>query len=69
MKIDWQKCVLNIRNEGLAAHRIAKKCGMDAVTAQRLARGEIKEPRFSQGLKLLDLHLGICPDKHAGLIQ
>ena len=64
MKIDWSAVVNNIRREGLSATSAARKVGADATTLQRLARGEIKEPRFSQGLALLDLHYALCPDRH-----
>lgn len=62
--IDWQKVILNLRASGLSASATARRVKADAATVQRLARGEIKEPRFSQGLALLDLHLALCPEKH-----
>lgn len=53
--IDWQRCTLNIRTR-VSLARAAKQVGMDASSIQRLARADIKEPRFSQGMALLDLH-------------
>ncbi len=37
---------------------------MDDRTIHRLQRGEIAEPKFSQGLALLDLHVKWCAEKH-----
>lgn len=68
MNINWQACALNIRQAGISLARAADRCGMDQATLQRLARGEIREPRFSQGVKLLDLHLDLCGDKHKELL-
>jgi hypothetical protein len=67
--IDWQRCMLNIRSAGMAVTRASEQCGMDPATGMRIARGDGKEPRFSQGMKLLDLHLALCPDKHGELKQ
>lgn len=64
MNIDWSAVVNNLRREGLSAATVARKVNADPATVQRLARGEIKEPRFSQGLALLDLHYALCPDRH-----
>ncbi len=62
--IDWQKLILNLRSAGLSTLMVSKRANMDAQTVTRFARGELKEPRFSQGLALLDLHLIACPEKH-----
>jgi len=40
---------------------------MDEGTLCRLARGETLEPKFTAGVLLLDLHLQLCADRHAGL--
>lgn len=64
MKIDWQKVILNLRNVGVSTRLIRNTASMDESTVRRFARGELKEPRFSQGLGLLDLHEKFCPDRH-----
>lgn len=62
--IDWQRVVLNIRQQGLSVAAIARRVRMDADTLRHYARGEVREPRFSQGVELLNLHHALCPDKH-----
>ena len=64
MLIDWQQIVLNLRTAGVSQTAIAKRINMDATNVRRLGNGEKKEPTFSQGMKLLDLHEALCPEKH-----
>lgn len=64
MKLDWQKIILNLRRAGFPVEAQARRVGMDPDTLRHYARGECREPRFSQGLALLDLHLSVCPDQH-----
>ena len=64
MNLDWQAVVLNIRSAGLSVTAQARRVGMAPQTLRHFARGECSEPRFSQGLKLLDLHHQHCPEKH-----
>ena len=65
MTFDWPKIVLNIRRSGLSYRAIERKVGMDKDNLGRYARGELTgDPRFGQGLKLLDLHFALCPDRH-----
>ena len=64
MLIDWQKIVLNLRTAGVSQTAIAKRINMDATNVRRLGNGEKEEPTFSQGMKLLDLHEALCPEKH-----
>jgi hypothetical protein len=53
--VNWQRLLLNLRKiHALAV--VAKKCDIDAATLRRLARGETLEPKFTQGVKLIDLH-------------
>lgn len=67
MKIDWQRVVLNLRNEGLSGAAIARKIQRDESVIQRIARGESKRVGFEEGLALLDLHHDLCPTKHQGI--
>lgn len=62
--VDWQRVCLNIRGSGLPLSTAAKQIGSDWQHLNRLARGEVAEPRFRTGLRLLDLHLERCPHKH-----
>ena len=61
--IDWQKVCLNLRGYR-SLETVAKQIGTDAAHLRRLARGEVQEPRFNTGVKLLDLHFEKFPDKH-----
>lgn len=61
--IDWQRVCLNLRRyKSLAT--VAREIGVDSRHLQRIARGEVKEPRFNTGVKLLDLHYEKCADRH-----
>ena len=64
--VNWQQCALNLRRV-MPLRRIARKVSMDEGTLCRLARGETLEPKFTAGVLLLDLHLQLCADRHAGL--
>ena len=64
MLIDWQQIVLNLRTAGVSQTAIAKRINMDATNVRRLGNGQKNEPTFSQGMKLLDLHEALCPEKH-----
>lgn len=53
---DWSALLNRLRaRSAIPLARTAEQVGMDERTINRLARGEIREPRFSQGLHLLDL--------------
>jgi hypothetical protein len=64
MTVDWQRVILNLKSGGVSYRTIAKRCRCDESTVGHLVRGEQREPKFSTGLALLDLHLSMCPDKH-----
>lgn len=61
--IDWQKVCLNLRRYK-SLSTVARELGVDDRHLQRLARGEVSEPRFNTGVKLLDLHFEKCSDRH-----
>ena len=63
--IDWQRVVLNLRSAGLSATAVARRVGSTPESVLHLARGEVADPRWSTGLKLLTLHHKICPEQHA----
>ena len=66
--IDWQKCALNLRRYKPLS-QIAKEIGSDWRHLNRLARGEVKQPRFDTGVRLLDLHYDKCRDRHGELLR
>jgi len=67
--IDWQRVCLNLRQQYGNLHRVAKLTQLDERHLQRLARGEINEPRFNSGIRLLDLHYDAMQDKHASALM
>lgn len=62
--INWQTVTLNLRRHYGPLTKVAKKVGSDERHLRRLARGEVEQPRFNTGVKLLDLHSDVCPDRH-----
>ena len=53
--VDWSLLLQLLRKHAGPLARLAPRAGMDERTINRLARGEIQQPRFNQGLLLLDL--------------
>ena len=51
--VDWATLLPLMRRHRPLRH-IGRDCGLDDQTIGRLARGEIQEPRFGQGIRLLD---------------
>lgn len=64
MNIDLQKVCINLRACYKTLSQVAKEVGSDWRHLNRLARGEVMQPRFDTGMRLLDLHLDVCPDRH-----
>lgn len=64
-EIDWQKVTLNLRRYYKPLATVAKEIGSDWRHLNRLARGEVKQPRFNTGIKLLDLHYDHCRERHS----
>lgn len=61
--IDWQRVTLNLRRYKPLS-QVAKEIGSDWRHLNRLARGEVQQPRFDTGMRLLDLHYDKCRDRH-----
>jgi len=61
--INWQQLTLNLRRHKPLS-KIAIQADIDAGTLRRIARGDTPEPKFSQGIRLLDLHYDLFPDRH-----
>ena len=64
MNINWQTVTLNLRKFYKPLSQVAKEVGSDWRHLNRIARGEVEQPRFITGVKLLDLHLDKCPERH-----
>ena len=66
--IDWQRLTLNLRHHYKSLWTVARELGLDGAHLNRLARGEINEPRFNSGVKLLDLHYDVMGERHAEIL-
>lgn len=69
MNIDWQMLALNIQ-QNVPLAQASKKARLNKGYLSQIARGELLEPRFSIGVKLLDYHLDVCGvEKHKKLAK
>lgn len=57
---DWSKLLLELRSKGLKSPAIARHAGVDATTIRDLIGGRIKEPKYSVGEAIKDLHGRLC---------
>lgn len=62
--INFQQIIINLKQSGLSYKRISQLCNIDAQHIAHIARYEVKEPKFSVGIKLLNLHFDKCKNKH-----
>lgn len=60
--IDWQTVTLSLRTHYKPLATVAKEVGSDWQHLNRLARGEVSQPRFDTGVKLLDLAYDVLPE-------
>ena len=68
--IDWPMCITRIRNRKRWSTRaLGSAIGTSHTTISMIERDMMKEPGFTVGLRLLDLHLEVCPAEHASLIK
>ncbi|MHB8392178.1 MAG: hypothetical protein ACYDBH_21805 [Acidobacteriaceae bacterium] len=51
--VDWQLLALKLRRHAPLEH-ISKEIGRHPSWLSHIARGEVTEPKFSDGIKLLD---------------
>lgn len=66
--VDWQKLALDLRTVGVPHAQASKAIGEHSGYVAQLARGEVREPKFRQGVALLNLHSDKCgPDRTAAL--
>ena len=67
--IDWQKVCLNLRSNYKPLATGAREIGAKDKHLCDLARGEVMQPRFLTGVKLLDLHYDVMGDRHKEAMQ
>ena len=61
VRVDWVQLALNLRSRGgLPLSRASVRIGRHRSFLPQLARGEVQEPKFSDGIELLDLHFDVC---------
>lgn len=60
--IDWQRIVLDLR-QIMSCRALDKKLNRHLDYTAKIARGEIQEPRYSDGVLLLALHQKLCKEK------
>lgn len=53
--VDWSELLVRLRARAGPLSRIARQVGMDVLAINKLARGEVYEPKFSHGIMLLDI--------------
>lgn len=68
--IDWQRVVLNIQRHK-ALQNASIEIGRNHSYLSHIARGEItQEPKFTDALRLLDMHLDLCgADEHRRIVR
>lgn len=59
--IDWQKLTIALRQHYKPLEQVADEAGMSRQHINRLARGEVAEPRFNSGVRLLDIAYDVLP--------
>jgi len=65
-RIDWQRVFTNLRAVGVPVSRVAVEAGMAWQTGERYAAGAVRRPpAMLQALRLLDLHIERCPERHS----
>ena len=67
--IDWSIVCNHLRARYKPLSTIGKEIGSDWQHLNRLARGEVVQPRINVGIKLLDLHFDYCRDRHNASIM
>ena len=65
--INWKRLVINLMKHNIGMNQAASRIGVPAGFLQPIWLGYVEEPIFSVGIKLLDLHLDVCPKQHADL--
>ena len=58
--LDWSMICCQIRNKHKSLSTVAKEVGSDWQHLNRLARGEVEQPKFLVGIKLLDIYHDCC---------
>jgi hypothetical protein len=66
--LDWRQLALNLRQHRPLV-QISVELGMSPGYMGQVSRGEVKEPGYSLGVVLLDMHLDLCGEaRHRRLL-
>ena len=57
----WQKLIKDVCGTGLSVANVARKANAGVSTIADLASGATKEPRYSLGVRLIELHRETVP--------
>lgn len=61
MDIDWQLLMRLLRRHYKSLAAISRELGMSHQHLERLERGDVEQPKYRQGLRLLDLGYDVLP--------
>ncbi len=61
--IDWTQILNRLRASRGSMRVVAKAVHACPVALNKIARGEVNEPKFMTGIRLLDLHSDDYPDE------
>lgn len=61
--VNWRLIVANLRRKGLSYAEIGLQTGFSTEMVRQM-ESEVYYPPFLSIIKLLDLHLSVCPEKH-----
>ncbi len=64
LDINWPILLLNLRTHYRSMSTVAREIGSNEAHLNRLIRGDVQQPKFNTGLKLIDLHYDHLPDMH-----
>ena len=67
--IDWALVLLRLQNRHASIYKLAAEVNSCPVHLGRVARGEVNEPKFMVGVKLLDLHYDYYKNDESALAQ
>ena len=59
-KIDWVKILLNLRDQYKPLQELAEELHVNKVVFTKIMSYDVDEPKYSTGVKLLELHAKHC---------
>ena len=62
-KIDWVKVILNLRDQYKPIADLAEELGINRLVLQKIMSYDTDEPKYSIGVKLLELQAQHCMNK------